>query len=73
MPAAYTDAAAVAAALRLEPDTTLAAPVSIGDQSISLSANQVAGGSSIEQIASAPLAWRKLVLESLSDSVLLLN
>lgn len=47
MPAAYTDAAAVAAALRLSPDTTLAAPVSVGDQSISISANQVAGDSGI--------------------------
>jgi len=44
MPAAYTDAAAVAAALRLAPDTTLIAPVAVGDMSISVSSNQNASG-----------------------------
>lgn len=43
MPAVYTDAAAIAAALRLAPDTILATPAGVSAVSLSLTANQVAG------------------------------
>lgn len=43
----YTDAATVAAALRLAPDTTLAAAVVQGATSLSLTANQTAAGVSL--------------------------
>ncbi|WDL97804.1 hypothetical protein [Alicyclobacillus sp. ALC3] len=47
MPAAYTDAAAVAAALRLAPDTTLASEVGVGATSLALTSDQVAGASGL--------------------------
>ncbi|QQE80928.1 hypothetical protein [Alicyclobacillus sp. SO9] len=47
MTAAYTGAAAIAAALRLQPDTTLSSAASSTTQTIEIAANQVASGNGL--------------------------